>query len=84
MTNDGKLAFVGDGSVIDVSAHKVIGILKDEYGRPIHAAEKVLYMTFQDGKMVETTNQFAIGDAKAREARLARETGTRQASNNGN
>ena len=58
-------------------AHRVIGIMKDEYGRPIHAAEKVLAMTFRDGKLVETSNQFAIGDAKAREARLAQETGTR-------
>ena len=63
---------------------RVIGIMKDEYGRPIHAAEKVLAMTFRDGKMVETSNQFAIGDAKAREARLEHETGTRQASNSGN
>ena len=84
MTNDGKTAFVGDGSIIDVRAHRVIGTMKDEYGRPIHAAEKVLAMTFRDGKLVETSNQFAIGDAKAREARLAHETGTRQASNNGN
>jgi len=84
MTNDGKTAFVGDGSIIDVRAHRVIGIMKDEYGRPIQAAEKVLAMTFRDGKLVETSNQFAIGDAKAREARLEHETGTRQASNSGN
>ena len=29
MTNDGKTAFVGDGSIIDVRAHKVIGTMKD-------------------------------------------------------
>jgi hypothetical protein len=46
--------------------------------------EKVLQMTFRDGKLVETTNQFAIGDAKAREARLEREKRSKQASNDGN
>jgi DNA-binding beta-propeller fold protein YncE len=73
MTNDGKLAFVGDGSVIDVRAHKVIAILKDEYGHPIHAVEKVLYMTLKDGRLVDTSNQFAIGDQTAYQARMARE-----------
>ncbi len=82
MTNDGKTAFVGDGSIIDVRAHRVIATMKDEYGRPIHAAEKVLAMTFRDGKLVESSNQFAIGDAKAVEARIEREH-NRQASNNG-
>ncbi|HWX89388.1 MAG TPA: hypothetical protein VNY75_03725 [Rhizomicrobium sp.] len=82
MTNDGKTAFVGDGSVIDVRAHRVIATLKDEYGRPIHSVEKVLAMTFRDGKLVETSNQFAIGDAKAVEARIGREH-NRQANNNG-
>src|SRR6185312_8130059 len=64
MTNDGKLAFAGDGSIIDVRAHKVIGQMKDEYGHLIHAAEKVMYGTFDDGKLVEATNQFAVGGAK--------------------
>ncbi len=70
MTNDGRLAFVGDGSIIDVKAHKVIGLMKDEYGRPIHAAEKLLYLTFRDGKLVETNNQFAVGDPKAYSTRM--------------
>jgi hypothetical protein len=71
MTNDGKLAFVGDGSISDVKAHKVIGVMKDEHGYQIRAAEKVLYLTFRDGKLVETNNQFAVGDPKAYQARLA-------------
>ncbi|HUE62877.1 MAG TPA: hypothetical protein VMO78_00760 [Rhizomicrobium sp.] len=82
MTNDGKTAFVGDGSIIDVRAHRVIATMKDEYGRPIHSVEKVLAMTFRDGKLIETSNQFAIGDAKAVEARIERER-NRQASNKG-
>ena len=77
MTNDGKLAFTGDGSVIDVKAHKVITTLKDEYNRPIHAVEKVLYMAMQDGKIVETSNQFAIGMTAAYNARV----NNKQASN---
>ena len=77
MTNDGKLAFVGDGSVIDVRAHKVIATLKDEYGRPIHAVEKVLYMAFRNGQLVETSNQFAIGNEEAWKARMS----NKQASN---
>jgi hypothetical protein len=79
MTNDGKTAFVGDGSVIDVRAHKVVATLKDEYGRPIHAVEKVLLMTFKDGHLVDTTSQFAVGDRTAYQARIDRE-GNKQAS----
>ena len=33
MTNDGKLAFLGDSSVIDVKTHKEIAVMKDEFGR---------------------------------------------------
>ena len=77
MTNDGKIAFTGDGSIIDVRAHKVIGIMKDEYGRNIHAAEKVLYLTMKDGKLIETSNQFAIGMAGPTQARLDKEKNTR-------
>ena len=43
--------------------------------------EKVLQMTFRDGRLVETTNQFAIGDAKAREARMQQEAASKRASN---
>jgi len=75
MTNDGKLAFLGDSSVIDVKTHKEIALMKDEYGRRIVHTEKVLFMTFQDGKLIETNNQFAVGDAKAHAARMA--AGTR-------
>ncbi|HWC62593.1 MAG TPA: hypothetical protein VG501_03150, partial [Rhizomicrobium sp.] len=71
MTNDGKLAFTGDGSIIDVRAHKVIGVMKDEYGREIHTTEKVDYLTFDaNGQMVDATNQFAIGQTDAYNARM--------------
>ena len=71
MTNDGKLAFLADSSIVDVKTHKEIAVMKDEYGRPIVHAEKVLYMTFKDGKLLETNNQFAVGDTKAYVARMA-------------
>jgi len=71
MTNDGKLAFIGDSSVIDVKKHKEIAVMKDEFGRRIVHVEKALYLTFRDGKLIETNNQFAVGDAKAYAARMA-------------
>jgi len=73
MTNDGKLAFLGDSSVIDVKTHKEIAVMKDEFGRRIVHTEKVLYLTFKDGQLIESSNQFAVGNAKAY---LARTTGT--------
>ena len=73
MTNDGKLAFLGDSSVIDVKTHKEIAVMKDEFGRRIVHTEKLLYLTFKDGKLIETNNQFAVGDAKAYAARMAAE-----------
>jgi len=71
MTNDGKLAFLGDSSIVDVKKHKEIAVMKDEFGRRIVHTEKLLYMAFRDGKLVETNNQFAIGNAKAYAARMA-------------
>jgi hypothetical protein len=56
-----------------VRAHKLIGIMKDEYGTPIHTTEKVAYITFDgNGKMIEASNQFAIGMADAYRARMQR------------
>jgi hypothetical protein len=74
MTNDGKLAFIGDSSVIDVKKHKEIAVMKDEFGRRIVHTEKVLYLTFRDGKLIDTNNQFAVGDAKAYAARMGAKT----------
>jgi hypothetical protein len=72
MSNDGKLAFLGDSSVIDVKTHKEIAVMKDEYGRRIVHTEKILHLRFQDGKLIEGNNQFAVGDAKAYAARMSR------------
>lgn len=73
MTNDGKLAFLGDASVVDVQTHKEIAVMRDEFGRAIPHTEKVLYLTFQDGKMLDSNNQFAVGNKAAYDARMASE-----------
>jgi hypothetical protein len=57
-----------------VKTHKEIARLKNEFGRRIPHTEKVLYLGFQNGKLIEGHNQFAVGDRpgsrKAREYRL--------------
>ena len=78
MTNDGKLALLGDSIVVDVKTHKEIAVLKDEYGRRIVHTEKALFLNFQDGKLIEANNQFAIGDAKAYAARMGSKTSDQQ------
>ena len=54
--------------------HREIAVMKDEFGRRIVHTEKVLYLTFRDGKLIEANNQFAVGDAKAFAARTAAKT----------
>ena len=45
--------------------------MKDEYGRPIHTTEKLAYLTFDpSGRMIDASNQFAIGMADAYNARM--------------
>ena len=78
MTNDGKLALLGDSVVIDVKTHKEIAVLKDEFGRRIVHTEKALFLNFQDGKLIEANNQFAVGDAKAYAARMGIKTSDQQ------
>jgi hypothetical protein len=77
MSNDGKLAFLGDSSVYDVKTHKEIAVMKDEFGRRIVHTEKILYLGFKDGKLIEGNNQFAVGDAKAYAARMGAGTASK-------
>jgi hypothetical protein len=71
---DGKYAYMASGDVVDTKTHKVVGQMKDEYGRYMDS-EKVLEMSFgEDGKLIRTVNQFAQGDPKAYAARMAMET----------
>jgi len=62
MSLDGKRCYCSSGDVIDVKTHKIIGALKDEYGRTMYS-EKMLDMYFENGKLVRVANQF--GNAPA-------------------
>lgn len=57
---DGKLAYVSSGDVIDMKTRKIVGQLKDEYGRTMYS-EKLLDMVFTDGKLTRVANQFGNG-----------------------
>jgi DNA-binding beta-propeller fold protein YncE len=57
---DGRLAYVSSGDVIDMKSRKIIGQMKDEYGRTMYS-EKLLDMMFSNGKLVRVANQFGNG-----------------------
>ena len=57
---DGKFAYISSGDIIDVKTHKIIGQMRDEYGRQL-ASEKLLDMTFTDGVVQRVSNQFGNG-----------------------
>ena len=57
---DGKRAYISSGDVIDVKTHKIVGSLRDEYGRVMHS-EKLLDTLFVDGKLTRVSNQFGNG-----------------------
>ena len=65
---DRKLIYASSGDVIDTATRKIVGQLKDEYGRVMHS-EKLLDMVFSEGKLVQVSNQFSNGTGSA-EARL--------------
>ena len=78
---DGKLAYMASGDVVDVKTHKIVGLLRDEYGRHMDS-EKVLDLAFDlNGKLVRKVNEFAIGDPQAYAARMAGQKKTKEASN---
>jgi DNA-binding beta-propeller fold protein YncE len=67
---DGKYAYVSSGDIIDIKTHRVVDQMKDEYGK-VMRSEKLLDMTFRDGKLQRVSNQFGNGEAKAVAARRA-------------
>jgi DNA-binding beta-propeller fold protein YncE len=68
---DGNYAYMASGDVVDTRTHKIVGYLRDEYGRHMDS-EKVLDMQFDTkGRLVRTVNQFSNGVASAVEARRA-------------
>ena len=66
---DGKLAYVSSGDIIDMKTRKIVGQMKDEYGRTMYS-EKLLNMIFRDGKLVRVANQFGNGLASAVTSRV--------------
>jgi DNA-binding beta-propeller fold protein YncE len=77
---DGKLAYMASGDVVDVKSHKIVGLLRDEYGRHMDS-EKVLDLAFNlQGKMVRKVNEFAIGDPEAYAKRMATQKRVKEAS----
>jgi hypothetical protein len=70
---DGKLAYMCSGDVVDVKTHKIVGKLRDEFGRFMNS-EKVLDMQFdRSGRLLRTVNEFSGGHPKAYQARIASE-----------
>jgi hypothetical protein len=59
-TRDGAYAYPSTGEVIDPKSRKIVATLTDEEHRPVHS-EKMLEVTFVDGKPFETGDQFGLG-----------------------
>ena len=57
---DGKLAYVSSGDIIDMKSRKIIGQMKDEFGRTMYS-EKLLDMIFTNGKLTRVANEFGNG-----------------------
>jgi DNA-binding beta-propeller fold protein YncE len=57
---DGRLSYISSGDIIDMQSRKIIGQMKDEYGRTMYS-EKLLDMMFCNGKLVRVANQFGNG-----------------------
>ena len=66
----GQYAYLSSGDVVDVKSKKIVAQMKDEYGRQMHS-EKLLEISFANGKLVRTVSQFAEGIPSAVQARLA-------------
>ena len=66
----GQYAYLSSGDVVNVKTKKIVAQMKDEYGRQMHS-EKLLEISFSNGKLVRTVSQFAEGIPSAVQARLA-------------
>jgi DNA-binding beta-propeller fold protein YncE len=78
---DGRYAYLSSSDIVDVKTKKIVGQMKDEYGKPMHS-EKYLelgfgetpgkeYGTIGEVKLVRTVSQFGQGIPSAVKARLA-------------
>jgi DNA-binding beta-propeller fold protein YncE len=66
---DGKLVYLASGDVVDAKTKKIVGFMNDEFGNPMFS-EKYLEMSFSNGKLQRTVNQFGHGIPEAVKARL--------------
>lgn len=57
---DGRHGYPSTGEIVDVKTHKIIGVLKDETGGPVHS-EKMMEIDLKDGKPIRTGDQFGLG-----------------------
>jgi DNA-binding beta-propeller fold protein YncE len=57
---DGAYAYSSTGEVIDVKTRVIVAALADEHGQPVHS-EKMIEITFKDGKPVRNADQFGLG-----------------------
>ena len=55
---DAKYAYVSSGDIIDIKTHKIVGSMKDDNGNKLFS-EKLLDMTFDNGRLQRVSNQFA-------------------------
>jgi len=69
---DGKLAYISSGDIVDIKSRKIIGQMKDEYGRTMYS-EKLLDMLFNNGTLVRAANQFGNGLAPSTPAGSAKQ-----------
>jgi hypothetical protein len=67
---DGRYALLSSGDVVEVKTKKLVALMKDEYGKPMHS-EKFLEMSFSNGQLVRTVSQFGEGIPGAVQSRLA-------------
>jgi WD40 repeat protein len=62
---NGKWVYASSGDIIDASSKQVIASLKDELGRDVQG-EKAVEVIYQDGKLIKTVDQFAVGQVAAK------------------
>ena len=78
---DGRYAYLSSADIVDVKTKKIVGQMKDEFGRPMHS-EKFLELAFRETpgkeygtvgevKLVRTVSQFGQGIPSAVQARFA-------------
>ena len=57
---DGKYVYSSTGDVIDAATKQTVGLLVDEYRRPV-ASEKMFEAKFVNGKLAAVSDQWGTG-----------------------